>query len=42
MAVQIDRNRTRVESAVGICNQRLRLEYHEMLSTFTFNRKLRR
>jgi len=41
-AVQVDRFKIRVESAYGVCNQRLKLQYAEMLSNFAFDFSLRR
>ena len=41
-AAQVDSIRTRVESAYGVCNQCLKLEYQKLLSTFAFNFNLRR
>jgi hypothetical protein len=40
-AVQPDSIKTRVESAYGVCNQRLKLQYDETLSNFAFNFNLR-
>jgi hypothetical protein len=41
MVVQADSIKTRVESACGVCHQRLKAEYHKLLSTFAFNFNLR-
>jgi hypothetical protein len=41
-AVQVDSIKTRVESAPGVCNQRLKLKCDEPLSNDTFNFNLRR
>jgi len=38
----VDSIKTRVESTYGVCNQRLKLQYDEMLSNFAFNFNLRR
>ena len=34
--------KTRVETAYGVCNQRLKLERHKLISTLAFNFNLRR
>ena len=39
--MQLDRFKTGVESAHGVCNQRLKLEYDEPLSIVAFNLNLR-
>jgi hypothetical protein len=39
--VQVDSIKTRVESAYGVCNQRLKLKYDKLLSTFAFKFNLR-
>jgi len=41
-AVQADSIKTRVESAYGVCNQHLKLQYGEPVSSFGFNFNLRR
>jgi hypothetical protein len=41
-AVQVDSIKTRVESAPGVCNQRLKLKCDEPLSNFAFNFNVRR
>jgi hypothetical protein len=41
-AVQVDSIKTRVESAPGVCNQRLKLKYDEPLSNVAFNFNVRR
>ena len=41
-AVQVDRIKSRVESAPGVCNQRLKLKCDEPLSIVAFNFNLRR
>jgi len=41
-SVQVDGIKPRVESAYGVCNQRLKLESHKLLLTFAFNFNLRR
>jgi len=41
-AVQVDRIKTRVESAYGVCNQRWKLQYDETLSKFCLKINLRR
>ena len=41
-AVQVVSIRTRVESAPGVCNQRLKLKCDEPLSNVAFNFNLRR
>ena len=41
-AVQVDSIKTRVESAPGVCNQRLKLKCDEPLSHVAFNFNLRR
>ena len=41
-AVQLDTIKTRVESAPGVCNQRLKLKHDELLSSFAFKFNLRR
>ena len=41
-AVQVDSIKTRVESAYGVCNQRLKVRYHKLLSAFAFNFNMRR
>ena len=40
--MQVDSIKTCVDSAYVVCNQRLKLEYHELLSMFAFNFNLRR
>jgi len=41
--VRVDSIKTRVESAYGVCNQRLKVQYDEPLSSsFAFNFNLRR
>ena len=40
-SVQVASIKTRVESAYGVCNQRLKLCYHRLLSTFAFKFILR-
>jgi hypothetical protein len=40
--VQVDGCKTRVDSAFGVCNQRLQLHYGETLSNFDFKFNLRR
>ena len=40
-AVQVDSIKTRVESAPGVCNQRLKLKCDEPLSNFAFKFNLR-
>ena len=40
--MHVDSFRTRVESAYGVCNQRFKLQYDELLSTVAFKFKLRR
>jgi hypothetical protein len=40
--VQLHSIKTRVESAYGVCNQSVKLQYDEMLSNFAFNLNLRR
>jgi len=42
VVVQIDIIKIRVESAYGVCNQRLKLKYDEPPSNFAFNVNLRR
>jgi hypothetical protein len=39
--VQVDSIKTRVESAYGVCNQRLKLKYDKLLSSFAFKFNLR-
>ena len=39
--VQVASNKTRVESAYGVCNQRLKLKYDKLVSSFGFNFNLR-
>ena len=39
--VQVDNIKPRVESAYGVCNQRLQLQYDEPLLNFAFNLNLR-
>jgi len=41
-SLQLDGIKPRVESAYGVCNQRLKLKSHKLLSTFAFNFNLRR
>jgi len=41
-AVQVDSIKARVESACGVCNQRLKLQYDELLSNFSLKFNLRR
>jgi hypothetical protein len=41
MAMQVDSIKTRVESAYGVCNQHVKLEYHRQLSKFAFDFNLR-
>jgi hypothetical protein len=41
-AVQVDSIKTRVESAPGVCNQRLKLKCDEPLSNVAFNFNVRR
>ena len=40
--MQIEGIKTRVESAFGVCHERLKLQYEEMLSHFAINLNLRR
>jgi hypothetical protein len=40
--VQVDSIKTRVDSAPGVCNQRLKLQCDEPLSNFAFNFNVRR
>ena len=40
--MRVDTIKTRVESAYGVCNQRLKLEDPKLLSTFAFKSDLRR
>ena len=40
--MQVDSIKTRVVSAPGVCNQRLKLKSDEPLSNFAFNFNLRR
>jgi hypothetical protein len=40
-AVQVDSIKTRVESAFGVCKQRLKLKYDKLLSSFAFKFNLR-
>ena len=40
--MQVGSIKTRVESAPGVCNQRLKLKYDKLLSSFAFKFNLRR
>jgi hypothetical protein len=40
-AVKLDSIKIRAESAYGVCNQRLRLKYDKLLSSFAFKFNLR-
>ena len=40
--MQLDIVKPRVQTAYGVCNQRLRLESHKLLPTFAFKLNLRR